>query len=62
MESYEYATMAAFEDFYWWYRGLHGAIADLKHGAKESASFALVVSNSNGTGRATAAVGHLRGA
>lgn len=29
MEAYEYATMAAFETTYWWYRGLHGAIADV---------------------------------
>ncbi|MEP7293742.1 MAG: class I SAM-dependent methyltransferase, partial [Chloroflexota bacterium] len=29
MEAYEYATMAAFETGYWWYRGLHGVIADV---------------------------------
>ncbi len=28
MEAYEYATMAAFETSYWWYRGLHGALRD----------------------------------
>ena len=33
MELHEYATMAAFEDFYWWYRGLHGVIADMLRAA-----------------------------
>lgn len=28
MEAQEYATMAAFETSYWWYRGLHHTLAD----------------------------------
>lgn len=29
MLDHEYATMAAFESSYWWYRGMHGALLDL---------------------------------
>ena len=29
MEKHEYAVMAEFEAFYWWYRGLHGALGDV---------------------------------
>ncbi len=49
MEPYEYATMAKFEDFYWWYRGLHGMIADLLLGAGIGAQ-ARVLDAGCGTG------------
>jgi SAM-dependent methyltransferase len=32
MEAHEYSTMFRFESSYWWYRGLHGALADLLRG------------------------------
>ena len=49
MELHEYATMAAFEDFYWWYQGLHGAIADLLRAAGVGAG-ASVLDAGCGTG------------
>jgi SAM-dependent methyltransferase len=29
MEKHEYAVMAEFETFYWWYQGLHGTLGDI---------------------------------
>lgn len=49
MELYEYATMSAFEDFYWWYRGIHGAIADMLRSAGVGAN-ARILDAGCGTG------------
>jgi SAM-dependent methyltransferase len=49
MEPYEYATMAALEDTFWWYRGIHGAIADMLRGAGVGAQ-ARILDAGCGTG------------
>jgi SAM-dependent methyltransferase len=38
MESREYQTLFEFENFYWWYRGLHGVMLDVlkRHGVNGS--------------------------
>lgn len=49
MEVYEYATMAALEDSFWWYRGIHGAIADMLRAAGVGAQ-ARILDAGCGTG------------
>jgi SAM-dependent methyltransferase len=49
VEKHEYATMAEFETFYWWYRGLHGTLGDILSGMGVS-EHTLVLDAGCGTG------------